>query len=212
MEAIRNFFHKETPEEAMKKYKRQLDRTARDLDRERTKLQNQEKKINVEMKKMAKLNQTDSLRIMARDLIRTRKYAQKMQFMKTQIQGIGLRIVTMQSTSQMAKAMAGVGKAMSAMNQQMNLPAMQQIMQQFQYQNEAMSHNEEMMNDAIDDVMDDEGDETEEAEKEIQKVMDEVLLDMKASAALGNAKLPEASSEVDEDFEARYAALKKTQN
>ena len=113
MDFLKSLFHRETPEEAMKKYKRSLDKTVRDLERERGKLVNQEKKIMMEMKKMAKQDQMDSVRIMAKDLVRTRKYAQKMYRMKTQIQGVALRIQTMQSTNQMAKAMAGVLEEMA---------------------------------------------------------------------------------------------------
>lgn len=197
----------------MKKYKRALDKTVRDLERERGKLAQQEKKLTVEMKKMAKQDQMDSVRVMARDLVRTRKYQQKMYRMKTQIQGVSLRITTMQSTAQMSKAMAGVTKAMKGMNDKMNIPAMQQVMREFERQNEMMGMKEEMMNDAIDDVMDDEGEEEGETEMEINKVMDEVGLDFKAKVGLKDAAIPQpqsaqAQEEEDKDLDARLAALK----
>jgi charged multivesicular body protein 2A len=213
MDFVKNLFHRETPEEAMKKYKRALDKTVRDLERERNKLGTQEKKLTIEMKKMAKQDQMDSVRVMARDLVRTRKYQQKMYRMKTQIQGVSLRITTMQSTAQMSKAMAGVTKAMKGMNDKMNIPAMQQVMREFERQNEMMGMKEEMMNDAIDDVMDDEGEEEGETEMEINKVMDEVGLDFKAKVGLKDAAIPQpqtaqAQEEEDKDLDARLAALK----
>lgn len=214
MDFLKNLFHKETPEEAMKKYKRSLDKTVRDLERERSKLAQQEKKITMEMKKMAKQDQMDAVKIMARDLVRTRKYQQKMYRMKTQIQGVSLRIQTMQSTQQMAKAMVGVTKAMRGMNEKMNIPAMQQVMREFERQNEMMGMKEEMMNDAIDDVMDDDMEEEGETEMEINKVMDEVGLDFKAKVGLKDAALPQQSSqekeEDDKELDARLAALKSS--
>lgn len=56
-------------------------------------------------------------------------------------------------------------KAMTMMNRQMNLPAMQKIMMEFEQQTEKMDMKEEMMNDTLDDVM--EGDDDEEKSEEI---------------------------------------------
>lgn len=46
-----------TPEEMLRKNKRALDKAIRDLDRERQRMDQQEKKIIVDIKKMAKENQ-----------------------------------------------------------------------------------------------------------------------------------------------------------
>jgi charged multivesicular body protein 2A len=216
MSFLTNLFHRKTPEEVMKEYKRGLDRTVRELERERTKLQQQEKKLMVEMRKMAKADQVDSVKIMAKDLVRTRKYASKFYRMKTGVQAVSLRLQTMGSTAQMSKAMAGVTRAMQSMNAQMNIPAMQNIMREFERQNEMMGMKEEMMGDAIDEVMDDDGVEEEETEMEIAKVMDEVGLDFKSKVGVSDAALPsaagkvsqEADAEEDKELEARLAALK----
>lgn len=214
MTFLANLFRSETPQEAMRKYKRGLDRTVRDIDRERNKLQMQERKIVLEMKKMAKQDQIDSVRIMARDLVRTRKYQQKMYRMRTQIQGVALRIQTLHSTAQMANAMKGVTKAMRSMNTKMNIPGMQRVMQEFEKQNEMLDMKEDLMNDVIDDVMDDDGEEEEETEIEIQKVMDEVGLDFKSKIGIGDSSLPakqdEEKLEDDKDLEARLAALRSS--
>lgn len=217
MSFLQNLFHKQTPQEAMKEYKRSLDKTCRELEKERNKLIANEKKLNSEMKKMAKQNQVDSVRIMARDLVRTRKYAQKFFRMKTQIQAVSLRLQTMVSTNQMTKAMCGVTKAMRSMNAQMNIAGMQQVMREFERQNEMMGMKEEMMSDAIDEVMDDEADEEEETEREITKITDEVLLDFKKDVGVTNAAIaqpvPAEKTQADEDtedqeLEKRLAALK----
>lgn len=213
---LADLFHRETPQEKMRKYKRALDKTCRDLDRERNKLIGQERKIMMEMKKMAKQDQVDAVRIMARDLVRTRKYNQKMYRMRTQIQGISLRMQTMQSSSQMAEAMKGVTKAMRSMNKKMNIPEMQRIMREFEKQNEMMGMKEDMMNDAVDDVMDEDGMEEEETEQEIQKVMDEAGLDFRTKVGLSDTALPQRekekndAEEEDRELDARLAALKSS--
>ncbi|KAG5475380.1 hypothetical protein LSCM1_03493 [Leishmania martiniquensis] len=209
---LTDLFRRETPQDKIRQYKRSLDRTCRDLDRERSKLTTQERKTLMEMKKMAKQDQVDAVRIMARDLVRTRRYNQKMYRMRTQIQGVSLRMQTMQSSAQMAEAMKGVTKAMRSMNRKMNIPEMQRIMREFEKQNEMMGMKEDMMNDAVDDAMDDDGMEEEETEQEIQKVMDEAGLDFRAKVGVTDTALPEKSKETqgesDEQLDARLAALK----
>lgn len=132
--------------------------------------------------------------MMAKDLVRTRRYIQKFYQMKTQLQAVGLRIQvyfltaifkkltrrplidvhqTLRSNQQMAEAMRGATKAMSSMNRQMNLPKIQQIMMEFEKESEIMDMKEEMMGDAIDDVVEEEEDE-DESEEIVNKVLDEI--------------------------------------
>lgn len=55
------FGKKKTLKEQLRENKRMLNRAIRELDRERTNLQAQEKKITMEIKKMAKEGQTVTL-------------------------------------------------------------------------------------------------------------------------------------------------------
>jgi hypothetical protein len=66
-----------TPAERLRKHQRALEKTQRELDRERVKLENQEKKLVADIKKSAKNGQMGPLRIQAKDLVRTRRYAVK---------------------------------------------------------------------------------------------------------------------------------------
>jgi hypothetical protein len=77
----------------------------RELDRERTSLQSQEKKLIAEIKQMAKQNQLAAVRVMAKDLIRTRHSVTKLYALKSQLQGVSLRMQTLKSTQAMADAM-----------------------------------------------------------------------------------------------------------
>lgn len=58
----------------------------RDLDRERMKMEQQEKKVIADIKKLAKDNQMDAVKIMAKDLVRTRRQSRKFMLMKANIQ------------------------------------------------------------------------------------------------------------------------------
>ena len=120
-----------------------LDKSIRELDRERMNLQSQEKKLISEIKKMAKQNQMGAVKVMAKDLVRTRHSITKFYGLKSQLQGVSLRMQTLKSSQAMADAMRGVTKAMSTMNKQLNLPSLTNIMREFERQNEKMESTTE---------------------------------------------------------------------
>merc|ERR1719193_2643668 len=122
---------------------------------------------------MAKQGQMDAVKIMAKDLVRTRRYVKKFMLMRANIQAVSLKIQTLKSQNSMAQAMKGVTRAMQKMNNQLKLPQIQKIMMEFEKQSEIM----EMKEDAIDDAMGDEDDE-EEGDKIVQQVLDELGLDL----------------------------------
>lgn len=64
-----------TPAERLRKHQRALEKTQRELDRERVKLENQEKKLVQDIRKSAKNGQMGPLKIQAKDLVRTRRWA-----------------------------------------------------------------------------------------------------------------------------------------
>ncbi|KAL0488917.1 vacuolar protein sorting protein VPS2 [Acrasis kona] len=182
-----------TTKELMREYKRSIERSIRELDRERFKMEQEEKKQIIEMKNMAKKNQTETLKIMAKNLVQTRS--------------ISLQITTMASTQEMTMAMKKCGRVMAAMNKQMNMPEMQRIMREFAKESEVMDMKEEMVGDAIDDVM--EGDNDEEEEEElVNQVLDEIGLAQKVDLPK-NKLAKEAQQEQEDDLEARLANLKQ---
>ncbi|XP_047322512.1 vacuolar protein sorting-associated protein 2 homolog 1-like [Impatiens glandulifera] len=171
------FGRKKSPAELLRENKRMLDKSIREIERERQGLQTQEKRVIAEIKKSAKQGQMGAVKVMAKDLIRTRHQIEKFYKLKSQLQGVSLRIQTLKSTQTMGEAMKGVTKAMSQMNRQMNLPALQKIMMEFEKQNEKMEMVSEVMGDAIDDAM--EGDEEEEETEElVSQVLDEIGIDI----------------------------------
>ncbi|CAK5279554.1 unnamed protein product [Mycena citricolor] len=163
-----------TPAERLRQHQRSLAKAQRELDRERTKLESSEKKLIADIKKSAKDGQLNACKVMAKDLVRTRRYVQKFYQMRTQLQAVGLRIQTLRSNQQMADAMRGATRAMASMNRGLNLPAIQKIMNEFERESSMMDMKEEMMSDAVDDVMDEEEDEEEEGDKILKQVLDEI--------------------------------------
>mmetsp|Transcript_26863 Transcript_26863/g.68922 ORF Transcript_26863/g.68922 Transcript_26863/m.68922 type:complete len:219 (+) Transcript_26863:161-817(+) len=213
------FGKKKTPAEMLRENKRMLDKAIRELDRERSQLQNEEKKLINEIKKAAKQNQMDAVKIMAKSLVRNRHATTKMIHLKSQLQAVSIRLQTLKSTQAMGDAMRGATKAMGAMNKNMNLPKLQQIMRDFERQNERMEMSSEMMGDAIDDAFEGE-EEEEESDELVSQVMDELGIGLSnellsapgqaVAAPTQAAPAPMAEAEgIDSDLQARLDNLRR---
>eukprot|EP00116_Pleurobrachia_bachei_P009710 sb/3469972/ len=210
------FGRKKSPEEMLKQNQRALNRAIRDLDRERVKLERQEKQIIADIKKMAAQGEMAAVKIMAKDLVRTRRYVKKFIMMKANIQAVSLKITTLKSQGAMANAMKGVTKAMGAMNKQMNMPQMQKIMMEFEKEADMMDMKEDMMNDIVDDVMGAEEDE-EESDQLVNQVLDELGLSLNdelnsmpmASGSVGGKEKVAKPSGADDELQARLDNLRR---
>ncbi|KAJ2786080.1 ESCRT-III subunit protein did4 [Coemansia javaensis] len=165
----------ETTQEKLRKSTRELRRAQRQIETEIAGMERQEKKLVADMKKAAKEGESGSCRIMAKDLVRTRRHVKKYRKMHVSLQAMGLRIQSVASNQQMAKAVQKATAAMGSMNRGMNLQGMQKVLMDFERESGVMDMKEEMINDAIDGAMDSEGeDEDEEAEEVFQKIYDEI--------------------------------------
>lgn len=219
------FGKSKTPKELLRENKRMIDRSIRELNREKSRLETQEKKVIVDIKKNAKLGQMETVKIMAKDLVRTRQHVKKFTLMTANLQAVSLKISTMGSQATMAEAMKGVSTAMKKMNSQMNLPQIQKIMMEFEKQSEMMEIKGEMMDDVMDDAMDD-GETEEETDNVVGQILGELGIEM--GEAMGSipemggdlpshSKVGEQSGPVmeaaggiaDDDIEARLANLKR---
>lgn len=214
------FGKRKTPEEMLRENQRTLNKAMRDLDRERSKMEMQEKKLIADIKKMAKDNQMDAVKVMAKDLVRTRRYVKKFILMRANIQAVSLKVQTLRSQNAMATAMRGVTRALQNMNRQMNLPQIQKIMNEFERQSDMMDMKEEMMSDVIDDVIGDEEDE-EESDAVVSQIFDELGIQLNeklndlpaanstlASGAKTNTKTP-VEVDADADLQARLENLRR---
>lgn len=163
------FGKRKTPQEQLRENNRALQRTMRELDREKQRLENEQVKITNDIRRMAKQNQMETVKIMAKDLVRTRTYITKLVKMRASIQAISLNMQTLKSTAQMSDSMKQVARTLVRMNKQMNLPALQKTLRDFEKESSKMDMKQEMISDAMDDVFDQEGDD-EATEGVVQQV------------------------------------------
>ncbi|XP_032297002.1 charged multivesicular body protein 2a, partial [Coturnix japonica] len=74
--------------------------------------------VRVRHRGVIETSRKDAVKIMAKDLVRTRRYVKKFITMRANVQAVSLKIQTLKSNNSMAQAMKGVTKAMATMNRQ----------------------------------------------------------------------------------------------
>jgi charged multivesicular body protein 2A len=135
--------------------------------------------------------------------------------MKSQLQGVQLRLQQIKSTEAMARALKGCTQAMSTMQKTMDLPELSKILDDFKKESETLGLQEDLMNETIDEALADEDDEEQE-ELIVGQVLDEIGVDLNAllagapTEAVGGKAAAAAVAAPEEDtLESRLAALKK---
>lgn len=176
------FGRRKTPDEILRENKRAIDRAIRDLEREQRRMETQEIKLGNEIRTAARKNEMDSVKIMAKDMVRTKSQIKKFNVMKANLQAISLKTATLKSQNSMASAMRGVTQGLIRMNRQMNLPQISKIIQEFQKQTDMVDMKEEMINDVMDDVFEEDTDE-QESDQVVNKVLDELGIEMNQTLA-----------------------------
>ena len=184
------FGKKVTPEEKLKKFRQSIRRSCREIERERTRLQNQEVKMKNEMKRLAAKGETESVMILAKDLVRQRAAMHKFLKLSSQLESLGLRIETIKAQAGATQALRGAAQAMHQLNRMVNVPQMQMIMQKFMMENEMMDMKSEMVDEVMDDVWDEEGDVEEETAAQYAQIFNEIGVPMppQVAASLGTGQ------------------------
>lgn len=169
-----NLLGKEKPlKEVMRENKRMITRAVRELDRERLSLEREEKRLTLEIKKMAKEGQMGAVKVMAKDLVRTRAHVTKFIEMRSHLQSCALKLQTVKSHQAMGDAMKSTTKAMVKMNKAVDAPAINKMMAEFEKENMKSEMMQEVMGEMLDDAMEQEGD-AEESDKIVSQVLDEI--------------------------------------
>jgi charged multivesicular body protein 2A len=114
-----------------------------------------------------------SVKLLAKDIVRSRQYVSKFIEMRSHLQGVGLRLQTMKSHQAMAEAMRSTTQAMAKMNKAVNIQAITKMVCEFDKENMKNEMMQEMMGDAIDDTLNQEGNEEEE-ERIVSQVLEEI--------------------------------------
>lgn len=215
---------KEKPlKEVLRENKRMITRAIRELDRERAALEREEKKLTIDIKKMAKEQQMGAVKIMAKDLVRTRSHITKFIEMRSHLQSCGLKLQTVKSHQAMGEAMRNTTKAMVKMNKAVDAPKINKMMAEFEKENMKSDMMQEIMGDMLDDAMEQDGD-AEDEDKIVSQVLDEIGISFgeeipdapmvgagttNTAISSGGGKTPAMADPALNDLEARLNDLNK---
>lgn len=172
-----NAFGKQKPiKEIVREHQRMINKAIRELDREIKNLEREQKKFEVEIKKAGKKNEIKAARLIAKDIVRTRANISRFMEMKSTLNGVSMKLLTIKSHEAMASAMRGTTKAMKQMNKMNDIPALKKLMTEFMRENEKSDMTQEVIADTLDDAFNEEG-ALEEEELIVNQVLDELGID-----------------------------------
>lgn len=151
------FGNQKTIKEITRENQRMINKAIRELDREIKNLEKEQKKFEVEIKKAGKKNEIKAARLIAKDIVRSRANISRFMEMRSTLNGVSMKLLTIKSHDAMSSAMKGVTKAMTKMNKMNDVPALQKLMADFMRENEKSDMTQEVIADTLDDAFDEEG-------------------------------------------------------
>lgn len=216
MSAFKKLFTKETPDEEVKRWTRQLRSEQRKIDTQVTKIRREEQKVKLSMKQAAKQDDQHATRMLAKELIRSRKAVNRMYTCKTQMSSVSMQLQNQLSQTKLAGTMSKSAEIMKDMNAIMNVREMQQGMMAMSKEMQKAGLIDEVMNDTLDDALDEDISDS-ELEDEVRKVVAEVTMGKMEGASVRQNAMPqrvpsqqqqEEESDEDEDLMQRFDALR----
>jgi charged multivesicular body protein 3 len=212
---------KKSPEEQSKEWVKQLRSEGHKLDAQIRKIQAAERKVTLSAKQAAKKDDTVAVRMLAREIIGSRKAVKRLYTAKAQMNSVSMQLQQQQSQLKLTGAMQKSAQIMAQMNQLTHVNEVQQVMQGLSREMTKAGLLEEMMNDTIDSALEDDVDEG-ELDEEVGKVVEEMMHAKMSGAHVGAGKLPqrqqvaaeeEPAAEDDEEADelmAKFNALRGT--
>jgi len=183
-----------TPDEYVKKWKRDLNKERRELDRQVRGIEREEQKVKRECRAAAKRGDLSSARTLAKELVRSKHAKERLAVSKARLNIIQMQLLQHHATFKMAATLKKSAEIMHMMNEMLRLPEMQRTMMVLAREMEKAGLIDEIMQDTLEMGEEDVEDEADEA---VQKVLDELDLDLQeaAPAAPQRARATEAAAE-----------------
>jgi len=194
-----------TPEEVVKKWKRELKKEERTLERTIHSIDMEENKVKVEIKNLAKKGDKNNVKTLAKELIRSRKAKEKLFNSRAQLHSVSMQLTSNLAMLKMGQTLAKSTQVMTYMNQLVRMPQLNAVMMAMAREMQKAG----MIDEMIDDVMED-PEVDEEADTEVDKIVDELTMIVK-TAPTANNKLPQQTvqkTQEEEDLAKRLDALK----
>ena len=177
-----------TAAEQASEWKKKLQSEARGIDKHIRKIQQEELKTKMIAKQAAKKGDQQSVRLLAKEMIRARQAVKRLNTTKAQMNSVAMQINMQMSQVKVTKALANSAGIMRAMNGLARVPEVAAMMQELSKEMTKSGLIEEVVDDAF-ESMDEDIDEKEldaEVNSVVQQIMEKQLkgTDMENQEAL----------------------------
>ena len=177
-------------------------------------IERSEAKVKTQIKQAAKKNNLDVCKILAKELVQSRRAVTKLHVMNAEMNSLTMKMREQLAQLRMTGALQKSTAVMSSVNKLMNVPDMQKTMMELSKEMQKAGIIEEMVNDTMDSVFDEDGLQ-EAADEEVENVLFEITAGQLGKAPVANKnKLPQVEQNLvddsleDEDIEARMEKLR----
>lgn len=167
-------------------------------------MEKEEKKLEYQIKQLAKQGQTQACKALAKQLINVRNQKTKTIAANSRIGSVGGQVKAMGANIAVAGAVAQSSQAMKTVNALMPAEKMSTTLKNFEQEMMKMDMKDEMLDDALESVLG-ESDDEEETNALVSGVLDEIGIEV--SEKLSKVKVPSGSvaggskSKVSDDFD-----------
>eukprot|EP00767_Chilomastix_cuspidata_P008270 gnl/Chilomastix_cuspidata/943.p1 GENE.gnl/Chilomastix_cuspidata/943~~gnl/Chilomastix_cuspidata/943.p1 ORF type:complete len:1162 (+),score=355.16 gnl/Chilomastix_cuspidata/943:37-3522(+) len=184
---------KETPAETARRWQRSLRGEMRKLDRQIMGIDREERKTKMEIQKAAKNNDAFTCKVLATELVRSRKARERILVTKATINSGIMAIGNQMATLRVSGALKDTTPVLNAMNELVKLPELQKTVMSMSKEFQKAGMMEEMLNEAIDDAVG-ASEESELADDAVAKVFEEMhILQFAGVGPVGTAKAGDAA-------------------
>jgi len=200
MQSINRFLYGPTPEERVRSWQQQLRSEARLLDREIRQLDMATNKARVSLKQLAAKGDTKSARILAKEVVRSKKQKERLHVSKARLNSIGVQLTQQMAMIKVTGSLQKSTEIMKLSNSLVKLPQISKTMREMSMEMTKAGIMEEMLDDTLEGIDDDEELE-EEADAEVDRVLYELTDGKLGQAGSVGAELPALQDEGEEEAE-----------
>eukprot|EP00758_Cryptobia_borreli_P005789 Tbor_TRINITY_DN4987_c8_g3::TRINITY_DN4987_c8_g3_i1::g.9817::m.9817/K12193/VPS24, CHMP3; charged multivesicular body protein 3 len=180
---------KKSPEEQAKEWRRQLTKEQRNIDTQIRRIRTEEQNTIKAAKDAAKKEDLIVLKILANDILLSRKAVNRMITAKTHMNSISMQLQHQMSQLKMAGTISKSTEIMTSMNQLMRAGEVREVAMALGREMMKAGLIDEMISETMDDVIGD-GVEEEELEEEVAKVVDEMMQSKMAGTRITTSRIP----------------------
>mmetsp|Transcript_9264 Transcript_9264/g.17049 ORF Transcript_9264/g.17049 Transcript_9264/m.17049 type:complete len:301 (-) Transcript_9264:306-1208(-) len=186
-----------------KEWQWELAREAKHLDKEIQSIQKNEVKLQEEIRKQAEKNNVESVQILAKSVVKTRKAVQRLEKTKASMEAVKLQLTTHMASVSTSASIRLSSDIMRKMNGIARIDGISETMKEMQQEMAKCADAEE----SIEEALREDGEEY-EAATEVQKVLEEMALDQMGPLAR-NMPAPAKAAEVPQPAPAKEAPQKQ---